>query len=444
VHSPISFLKSAASIVAIALAVLAHAEQDGAYDPSFGSVGQTWIDVTPSSADEGTRLIRLPSGNLFMAGSCGGVTCAAWLTPSGALASGYGTSGTGTVLFSAFAGWPNDASGTYDAAAFPDGRIAVIPGTQDNGYIALLRADGTGLDPSVGNGVGFVAPPFLMLRLRVTAQQQVIVAGITQTSPAAIVVARFDSTLHIDTSFGSGGSTVIGFPDGSAFPSGMTLQRDGKIVVIGTVGSQTALAIVRLTANGAPDPAFGINSDGRFESTFGNQYGTEGNDIVEDKKGRLVFAGLSHTDSAYGGKWFVNRLLSGGAPDPTFNGGQPQVFAIFSSSTDNSPQACCVALQSDNRIVVAGTMDRPSGTGRYFAIARFLDNGAFDSTWGNGGQSYGDMSTQAPNVLSDYPMSMVIVGGGILVGGSTTVNGGETRFSVTKTRTDLLLAADFE
>jgi hypothetical protein len=101
-------------------------------------------------------------------------------------------------------------------------------------------------------------------------------------------------------------------------------------------------------------------------------------------------------------------------------------------------------LQSDARIVVAGSMHRDGTQGYYFAIARLFDNGAFDPSYGGGGQSYGDMSTQAPNVLSDYPTSMVIVGGGIIVGGSTSVNGGETRFSVTKTRTDLLLAADFE
>src|ERR1041385_7829729 len=101
------FLRFAASIAATVIATAALA-QGGGYDPDFGSVGRTWIDVTASLNDAGSRLIRLPSGNFFMSGACGGVACAAWLTPQGQKASGFGTAGTGTALFSDFSGWPND------------------------------------------------------------------------------------------------------------------------------------------------------------------------------------------------------------------------------------------------------------------------------------------------------------------------------------------------
>jgi hypothetical protein len=39
---------------------------------------------------------------------------------------------------------------------------------------------------------------------------------------------------------------------------------------------------------------------------------------------------------------------------------------------------------------------------------------------------------------------MVIMPGGIVIGGSTELNDGETRFVATKLRTDLLFANDFE
>lgn len=435
-----------ASLLAATFAPSTHA-QDGAYDPSFGSVGRTWIDVTSSTSDQGTQLILLPHGNLFMAGVCGDskVACAAWLTPAGAPAAGFGVSGTGKAWFSAYTGWPIDAREPAGVAAFADGRVAAaVYKSLGGSYLAMLRADGTGLDPAVGNGAGYVSPPFTVAQVRVTAQQQLIVVGQVQTSPAAIVVARYDSTLHLDASFGNAGSTTIGFPDGDVSPNGMTLQRDGKIVVIGTVyRAPRAIAIVRLTAGGNPDPDFGINSDGRYASSYGTTYGTGGTDIVEDKKGRLVFSGYTRTDDNYGGEWLVNRLLSGGAIDSGFNGGAPQQFTIISSTTAYSPHACCVAMQSDGRIVVAGSMVR-AGTGYYFALARFLDDGAFDYSYGGGGQSYGDMSTQAPDVLSDYPSSMVIAAGGIVVGGATQLNSYETRFSAAKARIDPLFAADFE
>ena len=441
-HNP--YRRFAALIAAATLASPVHATQDGAYDPTFGSVGRTWIDVTSSNSDESRKLIRLPNGNFFMAGGCGAydIACAAWLTPSGELATGYGTSGIGTTWFSDFPGWPNDNFGVWDAAAFADGRVALaILG--DNTHLAVLRADGTGLDAAVGNGAGYISPPFQPLRVRVAAQQ-VLVAGTASTAPHDFVVARYDSSFHLDTSFGNSGYATIAFNDGRFFPYGITLQRDGKIVVVGSVSSTPdALGIVRLTAGGDPDPDFGINSDGRYESTYASQYGALGFDIVADKKGRLVFAGFVGTGTNNSGKWLVNRLLSGGAVDPSFNGGNPQLFAIFDTSREYGPSAFCVALQSDNRIVVAGTMDRPETYNKYFALARFTDDGAFDSSFGNGGQSYGDMSTQAPNVISDYPNSLVIVPGGIVIGGATSANG-EDRFTATKVQIDLLFAADFD
>jgi len=437
-------------IVALAVAAPAHA-QDGAYDPNFGSVGRTWIDVTSDSLDRGLKLMRLPSGNLFMGGYCKSahVTCAAWLTPSGSKASGFGISGTGSALFSDYTGWPLDAYSFDAAAAFADGHVAIAVGKPDATtelnytYLALLRADGTGLDPAAGNGAGYVSRTMPTAALLVTPQQQLIVVGATgSNSPVSIVVSRFDSTLHLDTSFGTNGSTTISFAEGDAHPYGATLQRDGKIVVTGSLVSNGKLIIARLTAGGATDPDFGINSDGRYASNYGNTHGVAGFDIVEDKKGRLVFTGYAGAPDGNGTQWLVNRLQSGGAVDSTFNGGQPHQFVpVFTSDTASLPQACCIALQSDNRIVVAGKIGRGNG-GFYFAMARFWESGTFDSTWGGSGQSYGDMSTQA-NVVTDTPRSLVIVPGRVIVGGSTGISG-ETRFTATGMQIDLLFAGDFE
>jgi len=71
-----SFRKSAATIAAAMLAFAAQA-YDGAYDPNFGTGGQTWIDVTSANPDVGSRLIQLPNGNFLAAGACSSVACAA-------------------------------------------------------------------------------------------------------------------------------------------------------------------------------------------------------------------------------------------------------------------------------------------------------------------------------------------------------------------------------
>ena len=439
----------------VALTVTAPAQaQDGAYDPGFGTVGRTWIDVTSDHTDRGLRLIRLPGGNLLMAGYCKSVhvTCAVWLTPSGSKAGGFGISGAGSALFTDYAGWPTDAYTSEGVAAFADGRVAIAVGKPDATtelnytYLALLRADGSGLDPAAGNGAGYVSRTTATSNLLVTPQQQLIVVGTDRSaSPDSIVVSRFDSTLHLDTSFGINGSATVSFTEGNVQAYGAALQRDGKIVVIGGTGFNVTtgkLIIARLTTGGDPDPDFGINSDGRYASSYGIAGGVAGFDIVEDKQGRLVFAGYSNTSDSSGTLWLVNRLLSGGAVDSTFNGGQPQKFVpVFPSDSASLPQACCIALQGDNRIVVAGRIGRPGG-GFYFAVTRFWETGTFDSTWGGGGQSYGDMSTQA-NVVTDTPQSLVILPGRVIVGGSTSISG-ESRFVATGMQIDLLFAADFE
>jgi uncharacterized delta-60 repeat protein len=437
------FRRAAAGLLAtIACAFGAHA-QDGGYDPSFGDAGRTWFGVTNTDEDQGKRMIQLPGGNLLMAGDCDSVACAAWLTQAGTLAAGSGIAGAGSALFSTFPGAPSDMRQLGDVAALADGRlVATVHKSGGGAYLLLVKANGTGLDPSIGNGAGYFTVVSSGDLVRVTPQQQIIVVG---DAGPSIVVARYDATFHLDAGFGTGGSTAIGFTGKDFYPHAMTLQRDGKIVVIGQIGAGPphALGIIRLTAGGTPDPQFGADSDGRYQSTFSDEQGAIGNAIVEDKKGRLVFAGEG-IDTYGNALWLVNRVLGGGGVDASFNGGLPQQFKILSSSTEYEPQACCIAMQSDNKIVVAGTSDRePTHSNKYFSIARFTEAGAFDSTFGIGGQSYGDMSTQAPNALDDRPRAMLIQNGGIIVGGSTyTISAG--RFSAAKARIDLLLASDFE
>lgn len=445
-----SFLHSAVLALTSALACPAHA-LDGAYDPAFGDVGRTWIDISASTEDIASALLRLPGGNLFMGGRCGGKACAAWLTPAGAKASGFGTAGTGTALFTDFVAWPDDADFIRGAAAFADGRIALMVGRPGaSAYLVLLRANGTGLDPTIGNGAGYVTVPFVARRVAVTPQQQVIVAGATPTAPVGFNVARYDSTFHLDTTFGTGGSTAIGFPSLDGIPYGIALQRDGKIVLVGYAADSMgvpSVAIVRLQSDGLPDQDFGADSDGRYLSKLGNADGASAFQIVEDAQGRLVYVGSARVDGGTGTKWLVNRILGGGAGDASFNDGHPQQFTIGGTSTTSGPQASAVALQRDGKIVVTGTLTRPltgDTYGWYFGMARLTDLGFFDADWQGTGQSYGDMSTQSPFVTNDVPTSVIVVPGRVVIGGYSTLASEESRFVATGMQIELLFGDGFE
>jgi len=82
--------------------------------------------------------------------------------------------------------------------------------------------------------------------------------------------------------------------------------------------------------------------------------------------------------------------------------------------------------------------------GNYFGMARLTDLGFFDPSWEGTGQSYGDMSTQAPNVTTDIMASLVILGGRVVIGGYSTVTSSESRFVATGMQIDLLFSNGFE
>jgi hypothetical protein len=159
-----------------------------------------------------------------------------------------------------------------------------------------------------------------------------------------------------------------------------------------------------------------------------------------------VYVGSARVDGGAGTKWLVNRILGGGAGDASFNNGHPQLFTIGDTSTTSGPQASAVALQRDGRIVVTGTLTRPLNgpTGWYFGMARFTDLGYFDSDWEGTGQSYGDMSTQSPFVITDVVTSLVVVPGGVVIGGYSTLVSEESRFVATKMQIELLFGDGFE
>src|SRR5437016_3700896 len=72
----------------------------------------------------------------------------------------------------------------------------------------------------------------------------------------------------LDPTFGTAGKVVVdlGFDDHA---TAIAAAPDGKLVVVGFDATATFLnfEIVRLTANGTPDPTF--NGDGRKSVTFG-------------------------------------------------------------------------------------------------------------------------------------------------------------------------------
>ena len=117
-----------------------------------------------------------------------------------------------------------------------------------------LSAQGD-LDPSFGTGG--VLQTDLNGPLLATPDGKLVVAG---SDPGGMRISRWLPSGALDTSFGTGGSVLIGLRQAGS-PDGIYRQSTGAIVVVGSYFSSADgswLVAARLAANGAPDPSFGV------------------------------------------------------------------------------------------------------------------------------------------------------------------------------------------
>jgi uncharacterized delta-60 repeat protein len=220
----------------------------------------------------------------------------------------------------------------------------------------------------------------------------VLVTGSSGATNDQIPLARLNFALdlntnfiELDTSFGSQaqpGTELLDIPGdnaGSQFllPDGiaaMAFQGSGKIILAGTATNSTgsALILVRLlTSNDTSDP-----TDDTIDPTFG----TNGVELVQVPSGGTA-SGLA-VDPASGrivvsGSNYLAVMTASGAPDSTF-GPSHNGLVSLSGLTGAS-----VALQSDGKIVVAGTAASSGHTTA--ALARYTSGGVLDTTFGSSG-----------------------------------------------------------
>jgi uncharacterized delta-60 repeat protein len=209
----------------------------------------------------------------------------------------------------------------------------------------------------------------------VDPQGRIVSAGFT-SSPYQFAVSRLTPTGAPDFSFSGDGKQTVPFTP-EARGEALALQPDGKIVVVGgsIVGSD--LTVARLTAAGELDAGFGADGNADGMQTYpGWGYG---DDVALQPDGKIVIVG-SGTDPAGGttSDYVVTRLLPSGAPDTDFSG-DGRAFVDFGATDDGF----ALALQRDGRILVAGAAYNTGSTQSDIGVARLLSSGAPDPSFPN-------------------------------------------------------------
>lgn len=430
----LSLAISLITAIALALAGTAQAAAPGSLDTSFDGDGKKLVNL--GGFDDGIQLLVQRDSKLLVVGNSTLVSGSGQsitvttrialtrLNPNGTLDRSFG-GGDAKVTTN-----PTDADDSAVSAALAgDGKIIVLSERfnlreerfQSLGY-TLLRylPDGT-LDKSFsrdGKVLGSFGGDFQAATdVAVQRDGKILVTGSKgdDESEGGFELVRYNANGALDTSFGNRGrvSTRVGE---FSTPSAVTLQSDGRIVVVGSTnqGERSAVGIVRYNPSGRLDTSFGKGGKVVDVSPTEDE-GIFPTDVLVQPNGRIAVSGIfirvNRTTQDFSLNFALLRYLGNGKVDTAFGGGDGRVFTNF----DKFDFASSLALQPDGKIVVAGAagffnLDNESVTSRSirshmrgsrfatseatapreerfdFALARYTSGGRLDTSFGNNGK----------------------------------------------------------
>jgi uncharacterized delta-60 repeat protein len=269
-----------------------------------------------------------------------------------------------------------------------DGR-AVVAGSDGRRFlVARFRGSGDP-DPTFGRGRGhaFVHfPGATRAAARAVAlfrDGRVLVAGTVRVDGTdRLGVARLQPGGNLDPNFGSGGVAVVGPP--AAQLEAMALQTEGELVLAGSVPnpkkSRRAVLVMRLLADGSPDPDFG--SDGAVDSSAVDLAGSA-RDVLVLPDGKIALAASVEHARAARATFLAVRLTAAGAFDPSFDDdGVARVATTPWRLRDGG--AAAIALERGGRLMLAGTARGLRGRADA-TVVRLTPDGRPDRRFGRAG-----------------------------------------------------------
>ncbi len=229
------------------------------------------------------------------------------------------------------------------------------------------------------------------------------ILALLSLSLAVAVSAGASSPGVLDPTFDLDGKLTTSFGGYQAISQAVAVQSDGKIVVGGvsyTTINTGDFALTRYNPDGSLDITFGTG--GKATTSFGLKVATIWALAIYKSgphMGKIVAAG--DTTASGLNVFALARYNTDGTLDPTFGGGTGKVTTGFALSGDINvtSQALSVAIQSDDRIVLAGNtvkgfsgaQDSPANNGFNFAVARYDANGTLDTSFGGTGKVITDI-----------------------------------------------------
>lgn len=183
----------------------------------------------------------------------------------------------------------------------------------------------------------------------------------------------------LDYTFGTDGIVLTDIENNASGANSVAIQSDGKIVAAGfsSDGLINHFAVMRYNTDRSLDNTF--DSDGGVTTIIGS-YGSFAQSVAVQSDGKIVAAGYSSGIGAQTDMALV-RYNSNGSLDDTFDSDGIVVTPIGNSGD----LAYEVVIQSDGKIVVAGSTILVNTSTPAFAVVRYDTNGIPDGTFGTNG-----------------------------------------------------------
>jgi uncharacterized delta-60 repeat protein len=274
---------------------------------------------------------------------------------------------------------------------------------------------------------------------------KLVVAGISYPnndySVEDFAVVRYNANGTRDLSFGVNGKVTTDFPNLAAVPSTVIVQPDGKILVVGGAFPQFTFlgdfAMVRYNADGSPDASFGTGGIVRTRFSVGGSYAFAAALLPNGKiiAAGTVFVDFS-TDNSSNTDFGLVRYNPNGTIDRTF-GNRGGVLTDFDGFNDD---LYTLLIQPDGRIVAVGSAKNQA---HYydFAVARYLANGSIDASFGVGGKVRTDFG--ASNLDIAYSASLQSDGKIVAAGTATLNDGSYGDFAIARYNSNGMLDTSF-
>src|SRR5262249_12949348 len=143
-----------------------------------------------------------------------------------------------------------------------------------------------------------------------------------------------------------------------------------------------------------------VPSAGDLDTTFGSggfvatQIGVRcsANDVAIQSDGKIIAVGGTHSSGGRSDNpdFAVARYTTSGALDTTFGSGG----TVTTGWGKKSDEASAVAIQSDGKIVVAGSSNND------FALVRYNTNGTLDKNFGSSGKQVTDLGSGSDGITA--------------------------------------------